>query len=170
MLKINTMDKKITLVGKVVIDDSEKLDEGFVHVEFNIEELLDEVGSYDVRTYAKRHFDLIPIDELDDADTDDLVSELQDRDYNFIRGAKAETMIAELEVIGYKVFDEYDKTYDEFLKLSALDNIDLHKLSEIVRKFMQGSLQERDDIYQAVSNYEYLVSLEDKLKSIKKHL
>src|SRR6478609_468870 len=108
------MDKKITLVGKI--------------------------GSYDVRTYAKRHFDLIPIDELDDTDTDDLVSELQDRDYNFIRGAKAETMIAELELIGYKVFDEYDKTYDKFLTVSALDNIDLHKLSEIFKKFMQGSL------------------------------
>jgi hypothetical protein len=144
------MDKKITLVGKVVIDESEKLDEGYTHVEFEIESLLDEIGSYDVRTYAKRHFDLIPIDELDDTDTDDLVSELQDRDYNFIRGAEPEALIAKLEVIGYKVFDEYDKTYDEFLKLSALDNIDLHKLKEIVRKFMQGSLQEREDMYQTL--------------------
>ncbi len=144
------MDNKITLVGKIVTEHADEIAEGFVQVEFEVDALLSEIDSSDIRSYAKNNFDLIPVDDLEDTSTDDLVSELQDRDYNFIRGAEPEAMIAKLEVIGYKVFDEYDKTYDEFLKLSSLDNIDFHKLNEILRKFMQGSLQGRDEMYQTL--------------------
>lgn len=143
-------ENTIELIGKHITENVEEIADGYVAVEFVVDELLGNICSSDIRKYAKEHYDLIPVDDLEDASTDDLVSELQDRDYNFIRGAEPEALIAKLEVIGYKVFDEYDKTYDEFLKLSGLDNIDFHKLNEILRKFMQGSLQERDEMYQTL--------------------
>ena len=164
------MENTIILVGKLVTEHADEILEGYAQVEFEVEGLLDEIDYSDLRKFAKDKLDLIPIDELSDVDQDDLVSELQDRDYRFIRGAGDEEMINELEKSGYKCLYEYGEQYENYLKLSNLDIYDLNLLQEITQRFINASVFERVDMHNAVMNSTYLLSLEDKLKSIKKQL
>lgn len=163
---INTIE----LVGKLVTENTEELAEGYVAVEFVVEDLLDEIDSSDVRSYARYNFDLVDTDDLSEADQDDLVEELRDRGYTFIAGADDEAMINELEKSGYKCIYEYDQEYYDFLEIADLDVQDMHMLKEITKKFMNASVFEKADIHKAVHNHEYLLSLETKLKNIKREL
>jgi hypothetical protein len=149
------MENKIILVGKLVTEHADEILEGYAQVEFEVDELLDEIDYSDVRKFAKDKLDLIPVDELSDVDQDDLVSELEDRDYNFIRSATDEAMINELEKSGYKCIYEYDKEYDDYLKVANLDIQDMNMLKEITKKFIDASIFERADMYQAVTSIGY---------------
>jgi hypothetical protein len=161
------MENNIILVGKLVTEHADEIAEGYAQVEFDVEKLLDEIEYSDIRRFAKNKLDLIPIDELDDVDEDDMVEELRDRGYNFIIGADDETLINELKKSGYKCIYEYDQEYYDFLQIADLDVQDMHMLKEITKKFMNASVFEKADIYQAINNHEYLLSLETKLKNIK---
>lgn len=164
------MENTIILVGKLVTEHADEVKEGFAQVEFEVDDLLDEIDSSDIRSYAKYNFDLVDSDDLSDADQDDMVEELRDRGYNFLRGADDEAMINELEKSGYKCIYEYDQEYYDFLQIADLDVQDMHMLKEITKKFMNASVFEKADIYQAINNHEYLLSLETKLKNIKREL
>lgn len=160
------MDNKIILVGKQNTENSDEIEEGYVQVEFNVDELLGNIDTCDVRSYAKDKFDLIPMDELDDCDEDDLVRELDNRGYNFLSDAKPEAMVNRLEMMGYKVLDDYDDEYYNFLKVSNLDVQDMNMLKEITKRFLDASVFEKENIYKAVHNHDYLLSLDTKLKKI----
>lgn len=164
--KINTIE----LVGKLVTENTEELAEGYVAVEFVVQDLLDEIDTSDVRSYAKYNFDLVDSDDLSDADQDDMIEELRDRGYNFLNGADDEALIDAVENNGYKCIYEYDQEYYDFLEIADLDVQDMHMLKEITKKFMNASVFEKADIHKAVHNHEYLLSLETKLKNIKREL
>lgn len=149
------MENKIILVGKLVTEHADEILEGYAQVEFEVEGLLDEIDYSDLRKFAKDKLDLIPIDELSDVDQDDLVSELQDRGYRFIKGAGDEEMINELEKSGYKCIYEYNKEYYDFLQIADLDVQDMHMLKEITQKFINASIFDKEDMYKAVMDINF---------------
>lgn len=149
------MNNKIILVGKLVTDNNTEIADGYAQVEFEVDKLLDKIDSCDVRSYAKDNFDLIPIDELDDVDEDDLVSELEDRNYNFIKGASVESLIDRLDYHGYKAISNYDAKYHGFFNFLNLDNIDMILLKEITKRFVDASILERSEIHKEIMNRPY---------------
>lgn len=149
------MDNKIILVGKIVTDEFDDIAEGYAQVEFKVDELLDEIDSCDVRSYAKDSYDLISIDDLSDCDEDDMVEELEDRGFNFIGGAKPEALINALEDHGYKCIYEYDKEYDDYLKVANLDIQDMNMLKEITQRFINASIFDKEDMYEAIMKIGY---------------
>lgn len=148
------MSDKITLVGKIATDEFDDIAEGFIQVEFKVQELLEEIGS-DVRDYARNSYDLIPVDELGEASTEDLADELESRDYDFIRNATPEALINAIEPLGYKVLDEYDEEYYEYLKISNLDVQDMRMLKEITKRFIDASVFQKEEMYEAVTSIDY---------------
>lgn len=148
-VNINTIE----LVGKLVTKNTEEIAEGYVAVEFVVEDLLDEIDSSDVRSYAKHNFDLVDSDDLSDADQDDMVEELRDRGYNFLNGADDEALIDAVEKNGYKCIYEYDKEYYHFLEIAQLDVQDLHMLKEITKRFIDSSVFKKADIHKAVMDF-----------------
>lgn len=163
-------EEKIILVGKHITENEDEIAEGYIQVELVIEDTLNEIGYQYLRKYAKNTLDLIDEDDLEDVDEDNLVDELNNRDYDFIGGADNEKLINKLEGDGYKVIYEYDKEYYEYLQISDLDVQDMHMLKEITKKFMNASIFEKADMYKAMNNHQQLLSLEQKLDSIKKQL
>ena len=62
------MGNKIILVGKLVTEHADEIQEGYAQVEFDVENLLDEIDSCDIRSYARDSYDLIPKDDLEDVE------------------------------------------------------------------------------------------------------
>lgn len=147
------MENKIILVGKLVTEHADEILEGFAQVEFEVENLLDEIDSSDVRSYAKYNFDLVDSDDLSEADQDELVEELRDRGYTFIAGADDEAMINELEKSGYKCIYEYDQEYYDYLKTCNLDYQDMMMLKEITKRYLDSSVFVKADIHKAVMSF-----------------
>lgn len=149
------MDSTIILVGKHITEHSEEIAEGYVQVEFEVEALLDEIDSTDVRSYAKHSYDLVDVDDLSEADEDDLIEELRDRGYNFLRGADDEALVDAVEKIGYKCIYEYDHEYNDYLKFANLDVQDMNMLKEITKRFLDASIFEKADMHKAIMSFPY---------------
>jgi len=145
----------VILVGKHITEHSEEIAEGYVQVEFVVENLLDELSSSDVRNYAKFNFDLIEPDDLDDVDQDDMVEELRDRGYNFLFGADPEALVDALEKQGYKCLEEYDEEYYEHLKTSSLDIQDMNMLKEITKRYLDASIFEKAEMHKTIMSFPY---------------
>lgn len=149
------MSNTIELIGKLVTEHTEEIAEGYVAVEFEVEALLDEIDSTDVRSYAKHSYDLVDSDDLSEADEDQLVEELRDRGYNFLRGADDEALVDAVEKIGYKCIYEYDQEYYDYLKTANLDIQDMNMLKEITKRYLDASIFEKVEMHKAITDFPY---------------
>lgn len=149
------MEDKIILVGKHITEHSEEIEEGYVQVEFDVESLLDEIPSTDIKMYARDNYDYISKNDLDELDQDDLVEELRDRGYNFLLGADPQALVDTLEKQGYKCLDEYDDEYYEYLKTARLDIQDMNMLKEITKRYLDASIFEKAEMHKAIMNFPY---------------
>ncbi|HSE99944.1 MAG TPA: hypothetical protein VLA48_03525 [Nitrososphaeraceae archaeon] len=128
----------------------EVLEENEVYVEFDVEELLDQIDNEDIANYARFSLDMIPEDSvyssLDDFDEDDIVSHLEDGGYNFSKHIGEEDCIEFLEESGYTVLT--DSEVD-----NGLDIIDSRMLEEIEDIFINSSVFEREKIYNLIKTW-----------------
>lgn len=147
---MDKIENKIILVGKLVPENADEILEGFAQVEFDVEELLNEIDFSDFKKYANDKYDLVDSDDLSEADEEDLVQELESRSYNFIEGVSLEALIDEVENNDYKCLDKYDNEYHSYVKISSLDIQDTHMFKEITDKFINSSIFEREEMYNAI--------------------
>jgi len=86
------------------------LEENEVYVEFNVEELLEQIDDEDISEYAKWDLDMKHEDDfessLDDFSEDELVEALRDGWYDFTKEVDEEDMITILEDKGCTVSDD----------------------------------------------------------------
>lgn len=137
------MKKVIRIVGKQITENSNELEKGYVEVEFEVEDLLGEIGVEDVTDYALNNLRLInPEDfeyDIDHFEDYELVRELKNNGYNFSKEIDEDECIDFLEDSGYTV------TYGE-----RLDLIDDLKLVEIIELFNSSSWIDREVMYKSV--------------------
>lgn len=145
-------DNKIILVGKHITEYQDEIADGHVQVELDIDDTLNEIGWEYLKKYARDTLDLTEKDDLDDVDEDYLIDELSNRNYDFCKGSSDEKLTQELESRGYKVLDEYDEEYYEYLQISTLDVQDMYMLKEIIKKFMDATVFEKETINKVVTS------------------
>ena len=135
-------ENKIKLFAKQIKCD-EKLAENEVFVEFDVEELLDQIEHKDIIAYAKMWHNLISHEEIDleDFGESELVQALQNIGFDFISEVDTEDMIDAIESDGYEV------TLENVILDQDLDHIDQQMLDQIVNKFHNGSWDEREEMY-----------------------
>lgn len=121
---------------KILLDE-----DGDQYVEIDADDVLDEIDNSTVESYARRYLDMDLLEDLFDSD---LVSELEDRSYNFMQEVDEDDMIDYLEENGYIV------TSDDEKSIGVLDNIAEIQLEEIKNKFISGSWQEKEEIYSLI--------------------
>jgi hypothetical protein len=135
-------ENKIKLFAKQIKCD-EKLAENEVFVEFDVEELLDQIEHKDITAYTKMWYNLISHEEIDlsDFSEEELVTALQNMGFDFISEVDTEDMIDAIESDGYEV------TLENVILDQDLDHIDQQMLDQIVNKFHNGSWDEREEMY-----------------------
>jgi hypothetical protein len=137
----------IRLIGEPKYNEDHVIEDGYVEVEYDVNYVLDVIGSEDITQYALDNLRLInPEDfeyDIDHFTSEDMVRGLKSNGYNFSKQIDEEECIDSLEQSGYTV------TYGETNE-SELDYIDDLRLSEIIKLYGDGSWVERDRIYKAV--------------------
>lgn len=142
-------NNKIKLFAMQVPCD-EELEENEVFVEFNVEELLNQIESSDVYDYATERFGLVNEDgvaiKLDDFYESDLIEHLRDNYYNFIKEVDTNEMIKHLESLGYSLDNE-------FFNKDEYDYIDSILFEEISTKFHSLSVFDRQKLRDLIINF-----------------
>lgn len=140
----------IRIVGKHITDNNFELEDGYVEIELEVKDLLDEIDGEDIGDYAENNLDMKHEDDfessLDDFTDDDLVEKLQDWGYNFSKQIDEDECIEFLEDSGYIVITEQEAIND------TLDYADAVMMREIQEKFLNGSWNERITLYNKIFN------------------
>lgn len=140
-------NKTIQLVGKHIKENDDEFEDGYVEVQLNVQDILDEIDSDDVIKYAKDVFDLVhPDDCLDNFTESELVEALEDLNYDWYEQYTEDGCIAYLEDRGYIVSDEEGKVGD-------YDSIDNSLLEDITSVFDSLNVFERRELRDLVLNF-----------------
>jgi hypothetical protein len=120
----------------------EELEENEVYVEFNVEELLDQINNEDIEDYARWSLDMIDPDDcecetINEASEWELVDELKSRDFNFVDELDDDELLDEMESRGLS----------EYVTISGLDYVDTEMLKEITTLFLNSTLAQRQIMY-----------------------
>jgi len=129
------------------VESDEDLEDGLVEVELDEKDLLEEIDDDLIKSYAIRWCGVIDEDDIttvDNADEDELISALEDLNYNFSDKVDEDEMIESLEGRGYIVeeviknnYDYIDSVlYDEiFAVFDSLDCFSRKRLRDEILKF-----------------------------------
>lgn len=102
--------KEIKLLGKQVFGNEDELEKDEVYVEFDVQELLDEIDNEDIENYARYSLDMMYEDDfessLDDFNEEELVEALEDLNYNFSSRIDEDLCVEYLKNSGYFVTDK----------------------------------------------------------------
>jgi hypothetical protein len=120
----------------------EELEENEVYVEFNVEELLDQIDTDVLRKYAKYHLDMIDPDDcecetVDEAREWELVDELKSRDFNFEDELDDDDLLDEVAA----------RRLGENIAIQGLDCVDTKMIKEITELFLNSTLSQREIMY-----------------------
>lgn len=126
------------------------LEENEVYVEFNVEELLDEIDNEDISDYAKWNLDMKHEDDfesnLDDFSDNELVEALRDNWYDFSKEIDEDEMITILEDKGYTISDDGTVSND-------YDYTDSCLFEDIVSVFDSLSCAKKQELHDLIINF-----------------
>lgn len=141
-------EKTIKLFATQIPYIGEELEENTVYVEFDVEELLDEIENSDIYDYAVDNLNLVNENEvksIEDFDEDELVEALEDLNYNFSIRIDKDLCVEYLENLGYFVTDERDIS-------NGYDYVDNCLFEDIVNKFDSLDLFSRQKMRDLIIN------------------
>jgi hypothetical protein len=120
----------------------EELEENEVYVEFNVEELLDQIDTDVLKKYVEYHLDMIDPDDcecetVDEASEWELVDELKSRDFNFEDELDDDDLLDEVAA----------RRLGEHIAIQGLDYVDTEILKEITTLFLNSTLAQRQIMY-----------------------
>lgn len=142
-------EKTIKLFATQIPYTEEELEENTVYVEFDVEELLDEIENSDIYDYAVDNLNLVNENEvksIEDFDEDELVEALEDLNYNFSSRIDKDLCVEYLENLGYFVTDERDISND-------YDYVDNCLFEDIVNKFDSLSVFDRQELRNLIVDF-----------------
>lgn len=135
-------NKELRIAGKRVFVNDDELGEGYVEIIIEVNDLLDEIDNEDISDYAGWTLDM---KHEDDFDEEELVSALEDLNFNFSRQIDELDCIEFLEDNGYIITTPKDVD-------NSLDIIDASMLDEITEIFLNASVFESENIYNLIKN------------------
>ena len=136
-------NKTINLVGKHITENIDDIQDGYVEVQFDVNTLLSDIDSDDIRSFARSWCGLIDADDLSSFDEDDLVAALKKQYYHFQKS------IDELD--DEDIIEEYfGRDLGRFNGETYLDDVDAQRLQEITDKFINSTWAEREEMYKQI--------------------
>jgi len=138
---------EIRYAGKQVFANQDELEEGYVEIVINIDDILEEIDDEYIAIYARYSLNMRHEDDfessLDDFDDDELLEALKNNYYNFAKEVEEDEMIEYLEERGYTVeadsrsTPEYDYVdnclfYDIVNKFNSLDCFSRQKMRDLI--------------------------------------
>jgi hypothetical protein len=139
------MSTTIRLLGEPKQNEEHVIENGYVEVEYDVNYVLDIIGSKDITQYALDNLYLINPEDfeynIDHFTNEDMVKGLKSNGYDFTQQLDEEQCIDFLEDKGYKI--------DERTDVDELDIVDQDKLNKIIEKFTASSWIYRDIMYKS---------------------
>jgi hypothetical protein len=122
---------EIKIIGKQVFGT--ELEEGYVEILVDVDNILDDIDTDILRQYVEYHLDMIDPDDCEC----ETVDELKSRDFNFVDELDDDDLLDEVEARGLS----------EHITIQGLDYIDVKRLEEITNLFVNGSWHQKEIMY-----------------------